>query len=201
MGTIVGYVSPQLPDQRLRRYPTKVINIIGGPGCDKSLYSSAIVLKLHLLHKTVEWVPEVAKALVWQQDFEALRNQYAIALNQYRMLEVLDGQVQFLVTEGGLPQLLYYNAHYPDNVCDVNKTKQQILAWYRQFDNINIFAQRDLDRPYIRAGRLQDENRAREIDNEMRTLLSAEGIKYTVLPADHRKILEFAATLVPSGSG
>jgi hypothetical protein len=149
----------------------------------------------------VEWVPEVAKALVWQQDFEALRNQYAIALNQYRMLEVLDGQVQFLVTEGGLPQLLYYNAHYPDNVCDVNKTKQQILAWYRQFDNINIFAQRDLDRPYVRAGRLQDENRAREIDNEMRTLLSAEGIKYTVLPADHRKILEFAATLVPSGSG
>ncbi len=195
MGTIVGYVTPNLPENKLRRYPTKVINIVGGPGCDKSLYSSAIVLKLHLMHKTVELVPEVAKALVWQGDYEALRNQYGIAWHQFRLLEVLDGQVQYLVTEGGLPQLLYYNAHHPDNVCDVDKTRRQILDWYRQFDNINLFAQRDPDKPYIRAGRLQDENRAREMDNEMRTLLASEGIKYTLMPPDHRKIIEFTGTL------
>ncbi|TSE37087.1 hypothetical protein Tfont_01327 [Tepidimonas fonticaldi] len=195
MGTIVGYVTPNLPENKLRRYPTKVINIVGGPGCDKSLYSSAIILKLHLMHKTVELVPEVAKTLVWQGDHEALRNQYGIALHQFRLLEVLDGQVQYLVTEGGLPQLLYYNARHPDNVCDVDKTRRQILEWYRQFDNVNVFAQRDPDKPYIRAGRLQDENRAREMDSEMRTLLSAEGIKYTLLPPDHRKIIEFAGTL------
>ncbi|MFN3611902.1 hypothetical protein [Tepidimonas sp.] len=195
MGTIVGYVTPNLPENKLRRYPTKVINIVGGPGCDKSLYSSAIVLKLHLMHKTVELVPEVAKSLVWQGDLEALRNQYGIALHQFRLLEVLDGQVQYLVTEGGLPQLLYYNARHPDNVCDVDKTRRQILEWYRQFDNVNIFAQRDPDKPYIRAGRLQDENRAREMDKEMRTLLAAEGVKYTLLPPDHRKIIEFAGTL------
>lgn len=195
MGTIIGYVTPKPPEQKLRRYPTKVINIIGGPGCDKSLYSSAIVLKLHLMHKTVEQVPEVAKPLVWQNDFEALRNQYSIAWQQYRLLEVLDGQVHFLVTEGGLPQLLYYNAHHPDNICDVDKTRRHILEWYRQFDHINIFAQRDPDKPYIRAGRLQDENRAREMDAEIRTALSAEGIKYTLLPPDHRKIIEFTGTL------
>ncbi len=195
MGTIVGYVSPKPPAQRLRRYPTKVINIIGGPGCDKSLYASAIVLKLHLMGKTVEWVPEVAKSLVWQGDTEALRNQYAIALQQYRMLDLLDGQTAYLVTEGGLPQLLYYNAHYPDNICDVAKTRAQILAWYRQFDHINLFAQRDPDKPYVSVGRLQDENRAREIDNEMRNLLASEGIKYTLMPPDHRKIIEWTATL------
>ncbi|MGQ9725144.1 MAG: hypothetical protein ACUVVU_07315 [Tepidimonas sp.] len=195
MSTIAGYVTPKLPENKLRRYPTKVINIVGGPGCDKSLYSSAIVLKLHLLHKTAELIPEVAKMLVWLGDQEALRNQYGIALHQFRLLEVLDGQVQYLVTEGGLPQLLYYNARYADNVCDVDKTRRQILEWYRQFDNINIFAQRDPDKPYIRAGRLQDENHAREMDSEMRNLLSAEGIKYTLLPPDHRKIIEFAGTL------
>ncbi|MFM2262312.1 MAG: hypothetical protein RI959_988, partial [Pseudomonadota bacterium] len=106
------YVSPTLPDNKLRIYPTKVINIIGGPGCDKSLFSSAIVLKLHLRHKTVETIPDLAKRLVWQKDYESLRNQYGIALHQYRMLEVLDGQVQYLVTEGALPQLLYYNDTY-----------------------------------------------------------------------------------------
>jgi hypothetical protein len=193
--TIAGYVPTALPETKLRRYPTKVINIIGGPGCDKSLYSSAIVLKLHLRHKTVETVPEIGKMLVWQRDTDALRNQYGIALMQYRMLEVLDGQVAFLVTEGALPQLLYYNAHYPDNVCDVPKTRQQILAWYKQFNNINILVQRDLDKPYIRSGRLQDEAQALQVDKDLRHLLVEEGIKFTALPPDHKAILEFAATL------
>ncbi|MCX7692121.1 ATP-binding protein [Tepidimonas taiwanensis] len=195
MGTIVGYVTPKPPGSRLRRYPTKVINIIGGPGCDKSLFSSAIVLKLHLMQRTVEHIPDVAKMLVWQEDWDALRNQYAIALQQHRLLQTLDGQVHYLVTEGGLPQLLYYNAHYADNICDIEKTRRQILEWYRQFDNINIFAQRDPEKPYIQAGRLQDENRARQIDHELRNTLAGEGIHYTLLPAEHRKIIEWAGSL------
>lgn len=199
MSTIVGYVTPKLPENKLRRYPTKVINIIGGPGCDKSLFSSAIVLKLHLMHKTVEQVPEIAKMLVWQGDMDLLRNQYGIALQQFRLLEMLDGQVQYLITEGGLPQLLYYNAHHPDNICDIDKTRRQILDWYRQFDNINIFAERDPEKPYMRAGRLQDENRARAMDAEIRNLLSAEGIRYTLLPPDHRKIIEWTHTLGQGG--
>ena len=195
MSTIAGYVAPTLPEAKLRLYPTKVINIIGGPGCDKSLYSSAIVLKLHLRHKTVETIPEVAKSLVWQRDMDALRNQYGLALHQYRMIEVLDGQVQFLVTEGALPQLLYYNETFPDNVCDVEKTRKQILAWYKQFNNINVLVQRDPDKKYVRSGRFQDEAQARQIDAEMRSLLTREGIKFTVLPPDHRAILEFAGML------
>ncbi len=193
--TIAGYVPTSLPEAKLRRYPTKVINIIGGPGCDKSLYSSAIVLKLHLRHKTVETVPDIGKMLVWQRDTDALRNQYGIALQQYRMLEVLDGQVAFLVTEGALPQLLYYNAHYPDNVCDVQKTHQQILAWYKQFNNVNILVQRDLDKPYVRSGRLQDEAQAQQVDKDLRSVLVEAGIKFTVLPPDHKAIIEFAGTL------
>ncbi|MEN9382881.1 MAG: hypothetical protein RI959_138 [Pseudomonadota bacterium] len=189
------YVSPTLPDNKLRIYPTKVINIIGGPGCDKSLFSSAIVLKLHLRHKTVETIPDLAKSLVWQKDYESLRNQYGIALHQYRMLEVLDGQVQYLVTEGALPQLLYYNDTYPDNVCDVAKTRKQILEWYKQFNNVNVLVQRDPEKKYVRSGRFQDETQAREIDSQMRGVLNREGIKFTVLPPDHKTILEFAGAL------
>ncbi|MFN3829919.1 MAG: hypothetical protein ACK4Q6_08115 [Tepidimonas ignava] len=193
MSTRVVYVDPT--ETRMRRYPTKVINILGGPGCDKSLYSSAVVLKMHLRHKTVELVPEVAKMHVWAGDVEALRNQYGLAQQQYRMLLALDGQVQYLVTEGGLPQLLYYNEKYPDNICDVAKTKAQILAWMKRFEHINVFAQRDPDKPYIQAGRLQDELRAREMDNDMRNFYSAAGVHYTLLAPDHRAIIEWAGTL------
>lgn len=193
--TIAAYVSSHLPQSRMRRYPTKVINLIGGPGCGKSLYASAIVLKLLLRHKSTETVPDIGKTLVWQQDHEALRNQYGVALSQYRMLEVLDGEVSFIVTEGGLPQLLYYNAHYPENVCDIDKTRQQILAWCNQFNNINILVERDLNKPYVHRGRYQDEAHAREIDFDLRSTLEAEGMPFITLPPDHRAIIEFAAKL------
>jgi hypothetical protein len=120
------YVAPHLPENKMRLYPTRVINIIGGPGSDKSLFTAAIILYLHLHHKTVELIPDYAKSVVWRKDFEALRNQYQIAQQQFQMLELLDGQVQYLVTEASLPQILYYNEFYPDNICDVGKTRKQI---------------------------------------------------------------------------
>lgn len=184
-----------LPENKMRIYPTKVINIIGGPGCDKSLISSAIILYLHLQNKTVETIPDYAKSLVWQRNFEVLKNQYFIAQRQFEMLSLLDGQVQFLITECALPQVMYYNENYADNICDVTKTRKQILDWYKQFNNINIFVARG-DKKYVHTGRFQDEEQARAIDHGIRGLLVREQIPYTVLQPDLEQINAFAKTLV-----
>lgn len=184
-----------LPESKMRLYPTKVINVIGGPGCDKSLISSAIILYLHLHNRTVETIPDYAKSLVWQQNFEVLKNQYFIAQRQFEMLNLLDGQVQFLITECSLPQVLYYNANYPENICDVAKTRTQILEWYRQHDNINVFVERG-DKKYVHTGRFQDEDQAREVDRGLRGLLAHEGLHYTVLKPDVESINAFTQTLL-----
>ena len=183
-----------LPENKMRLYPTKVINIIGGPGCDKSLFSAAIVLYLNLHHKTVETIPDYAKSLVWQQNFEMLKNQYFIAQRQYEMLDLLDGQVQFLITECSLPQVLYYNEHYEDNICDISKTRTQILEWYRQHDNVNILVERG-DKKYMHSGRFQDEEQARTIDRGLRDLLVREKLHFTSLSPDIAAINAFASTL------
>ncbi len=195
MGMQYIYASRQLPESKMRLYPTKVINIIGGPACEKSLFSSAIILHLHLHHKTVEQIPDFAKSLVWQMDYAALKNQYAIAQQQYAMLDLLDGQVQYLVNECSLPQLLYYNEHYPDNICDVAKTRLQILDWYGQFDNINLLVERG-EQKYLRGGRLQDEEGALEVDRELRHTLDREHIAHTIVRADIDAINAFASALV-----
>lgn len=178
-----------LPENKMRLYPTKIINIIGGPGADKSLFTSAVTLRLYHREKSVESIPDYAKSLVWQRDFEALRNQYQIAQRQYEMINLLDGQVQFLVTECPLPQVLYYNEHYEHNICDVAKTREHILEWYRQHNNVNIVVERG-DKKYVHTGRFQDEVHARAIDRAMRQLLTREGIPYTLL---HRNIDEINA--------
>lgn len=195
MTMLYTYVPTHLPDNKMRLYPTKVINILGGPGCDKSLFTSAIILYLNLHKKTVEQIPDFAKSLVWRSDFEALKNQYHIAQQQFSMLELLDGQVQYLVTECSLPQILYYNEHHPENICDVAKTRKQILAWYKQHNNINIMVERG-DKKYIHAGRFQDEDQAREVDRGMRALLQREGIPFADIKPDVQAIHSFAATLV-----
>lgn len=183
-----------LPETKMRLYPTKVINIIGGPGSDKSLFSSAIVLQLNLHHKSVEIIPDYAKSLVWQQNFEVLKNQYFIAQRQFEMLNLLDGQVQFLITECSLPQVAYYNEHYEDNICDIGKTRKQILEWYGQHDNINILVERG-DKKYIHSGRFQDEDQARTIDRGLRDLLVREELPFTSLAPDVAAINAFAARL------
>ncbi|MDO9196880.1 AAA family ATPase [Rhodoferax sp.] len=188
-------VADRLPENKMRMYPTKVINVIGGPGCDKSLFSSAIILYLNLHHKTVENIPDYAKSLVWQKDFEALKNQYQIAQRQFQMIELMDGQVQFLVTECSLPQVLYYNEHYAENICDVAKTRLKILDWYKQHNNVNILVERG-DKKYVHTGRFQDEDQARNIDRALRQTLTREGMKYTILPPDIDAINAFAATLL-----
>lgn len=189
------YVSPHLPENKMRLYPTKVINIIGGPGCEKSLFTAAIILQLHLHHKSVELIPDYAKSLVWQKDYEALRNQYKIAQQQFHMLELLDGQVQYLVTESSLPQILYYNEFYADNICDVGKTRKQILEWYKQHNNANILVERG-DRKYVHTGRFQDEEQAKEVDRSMRALLRREGIAYTPLKPELEAIHAWTAELL-----
>ena len=179
----------------MRMYPTKVINIIGGPGSNKSLFSSAIVLYLNMQQKTVETVPDYAKSLVWQQNFEALKNQYSIAQRQFEMIDLLDGQTHFIVTECSLPQVLYYNEHYEDNICDVAKTRAHILKWYKQHNNVNILIERG-DRKYVHSGRFQDEDHARMIDHGLRATLVREGMHFTELKPDITSINAFAATLL-----
>ena len=189
------YVPNQLPEAKMRLYPTKVINTIGGPGCDKSLFTAAIILYLNLHHKSVELIPDYAKSLVWQKNYDQLKNQYNIAQQQYRMLELLDGQVQYLVTECALPQVLYYNENFADNICDVAKTRLQILEWHKQFNNVNLIVERS-DKPYVHTGRFQDEEQAKAIDAGLRGVLRREGMPFTVVKPEIQAIHDFSATLL-----
>ncbi len=188
-------VANHLPENKMRLYPTRVINVIGGPGAEKSVITSAIVLFLKLREKTVEVIPDFAKSLVWQKNFEVLKNQYFIAQRQYEMINLLDGQVQYLITECSLPQVLYYNENYLDNICDIGKTRTQILEWHNQCNNTNILVARG-DRKYIHTGRFQDEDQARAVDRGLVALLDREALPYTVLPPQVDAINAFAQSLL-----
>jgi hypothetical protein len=94
-----------------------------------------------------------------------------------------------------LPQVLYYNENYADNICDIGKTRAQILDWYGQHNNVNIMVERG-EKKYVHTGRFQDEAKARSIDMGLREVLEREELAYTMLPPDVQAINAFAATLL-----
>lgn len=180
----------------IRRYPTKIINLIGGPGVGKSILASVIFVHLKLAGKSAEYVQEYAKSLVWQKDLDTLKNQYFISQQQYKMLKVLDGELQYVVTDGPLAQQLYYNQYYADNICNVSKTKEQIIKWMSEFDNINILIERNTSHTYEQAGRYQNETQATSIDPILEQLLIDEGIQYFKVKSDIAIMNEFVKNTI-----
>ena len=103
--------------------------------------------------------------------------------------------MQFLITECSLPQVLYYNENYAENICDIAKTRAQILEWYGQYDNVNIFVERG-EKKYVHTGRFQNEEQARVIDRGLRDVMEREKLPYTVLQPNVQEINAFTATLM-----
>lgn len=164
---------------------TFVINLIGGPGCGKSTLSAIIYAKLKLHQKkfVVEYVQEYAKNLVWTKNFDMLNNQYYVSQHQYKLLEQMNGYLDYIVTDGPIIQGLYYNLHNKDNISNIDKTEKFILKSNKEFNNINIFLKRG-NYEYESHGRLQSEDEAREIDVILKHLLKQNGVEFEMFDAN-----------------
>ena len=55
---------------------TYIINLIGGPGIGKTTIASMLFANMKLQKKSVEFVQEYAKNLVWREEFDILNNQH-----------------------------------------------------------------------------------------------------------------------------
>ena len=85
--------------------------------------------------------------------------------------------VQFVITDEPLVHGIYYNLHNRDNTSNIDKTEAYILKAHRDFQNINILLKRD-EHQYEQAGRIQDEQEAREIDVILQYILRLNEIDF-----------------------
>lgn len=163
---------------------TLVVNLISGPSAGKSLMAGLLFSHLKLQHYPTEYIQEVSKFLVYTKDYEALNNQYSLSKSQYEKLAAVNGEVQFIITDGPLIQSLYYNRHNPDNVSNVDVTEKRILEWHSRFSTINFFLERNPDQPYESNGRLQNESEAKASDLKIKAILDEFEIPYRSIPSD-----------------
>lgn len=165
---------------------TFIINLIGGPGIGKTTISALIFAKLKMCPNKyiVEYVQEYAKQLVWTKNFDILNNQYYVTQYQYKLLKQINGEVDFIVTDGPICQGLYYNIYNKDNISNVNKTEKFILDSQAEFNNINLFLKRG-SFDFETQGRLQNEEESKQIDVILKHLMNQNKIPYTEIDPGH----------------
>jgi len=148
---------------------TLVINLFGGPGSGKSTLMAGIFSELKFRGINCEMAPEFAKEKVWEGSLDILSNQLYIFGKQHHTIFRLLGKVDVIITDSPIILSLYYGKNCSDNF------KKLVLEEHNKLHNLDLFIQRIKE--YNPKGRLQTEDEAKQIDEELITILSDNNIK------------------------
>ena len=174
---------------------TYVINIIGGPGIVKTTISALLFANLKIKGYICEYVQEFAKKLVWLKDYDTLNNQFFVSREQYTLLKQIDGQVDFLITDGPLIHGIYYNKYNKDNNSNIDKVEKFVINSINKFNNINIVLDR-VDRCYEKEGRIQTEQEAKDIDVILKHILRTNNYTFSSFRAEPDEIENIANEII-----
>jgi nicotinamide riboside kinase len=169
---------------------TKVINLFGGPGTGKSTTAAAIFAELKFRGVNCEYVQEYAKDKAWEfgtnhlgvpKVFQA--QEYIFGKQHFRIRRCA-ADVDVVITDCPLFLGLVY---MPDDF-PIPSLRMAIREAYDMYDNLNIFLVRN--KPYNPKGRFQDEDRAKELDIDVKKMLDGQGVPYHVIPCGRESIQE-----------
>jgi hypothetical protein len=166
---------------------TKVVNFLSGPSAGKTTMSAKLFAIMKEARRNVEYVPEFAKEIVWQER-QCIEDQLYLLGEQHHRLWSLLGKVDYIITDGPLILMAHYIDLAPNKykTSDVNfqkfkdSAKQFIYNTFDMFENYNFFVDRG-NRKFIQQGRIQNEIQSKEIDGHIRFLLKEQGYAFTTI--------------------
>lgn len=152
---------------------TKIVNLYAGPGTGKSTTMAALFAECKYQGHNTEMIPEFAKDAAWEgrgdKFFKA--QSYIFGCQSFRVDSIIE-DVSFAITDSPVLQALCY---IPD---DYTKPALRLLArqHHDSHESIDIFLRRK--KAYNPKGRLQTEDKARELDIKIRDMLLDQGIPF-----------------------
>lgn len=153
---------------------TKVVNLFGGPGTGKSTTAAALFAELKFRGVNCEYAQEYAKDKAWEfgtahagvpKVFQA--QEYIFGKQHFRLRRCAE-DVDVIITDCPLfLGLIYMPENFP-----IPSLRPAIREAYDMYDNLNVFLVRN--KPYNPKGRFQTEDKAKELDVQIRHLLAEE---------------------------
>jgi hypothetical protein len=171
---------------------TLFVSFLAGPGCGKSSTALSLAGKLKLNRYSCEFIHEFAKWEVYRENWNTLKNQTFITSNQYELYKTVDGKVDIAICDSSILLGLIYPSKDIDN-----SFEQWVLKLYKEFNNINIYLERDDEKhPYKKVGRTQDFEEALEKDREAKDVLDKYNIPYITAKFEGKKTVKDLYSLV-----
>lgn len=143
---------------------TLVVNLYGGPGTGKSTTAAGTFSFLKQDGINSELVMEFAKDKVWEESYKTLDNQIYVFGKQFHRIYRLLGKVDVVITDSPILLSLYYGK---DNT--PQSFKDLVIDTFKELNTFDVFLNRK--KKYNPKGRLQTEEKARDIDVELKNLL------------------------------
>lgn len=149
-----------------------IINLIGGPGSGKSTIAAGLFYELKRRGICCEIASEYAKDKVWEESFKTLDDQIYVFGKQFHRIFRLKDKVDIVITDSPLLLSIIYDSG------DSEYFDKFIVEQYKKFNNLLVFVERETN--YESEGRMQNEEEAKMIDNEIKSLLHKHDIDYVV---------------------
>ncbi len=161
-----------------------VVNLIGGPGCGKSILSADLFafLKRNYTSCDISW--EYIKKKLREKALKVIQSQIYIFGKQQFQLFTMRDEVEVIVTDS--PIIL--SAIYDKTECP--HLKALILKEFSTYKNLVYFIERDENVEYEQEGRYQDLNGAKEVDAKVKKFLNENNIPYKVINGIGKKSLK-----------
>ena len=152
---------------------TFVISFVGASGTGKSTAALGTAFKLKMQAKSVEYVDEFAKSLVYTGTLEQyIANQSYIVSEQYKRIYDLLGKVDYVISDAGL------------QISALHSSGEKViedLAWYLtgKINQFTILIERDKEKvKFEEDGRVEDEEESRIFGEKFEKYMKANNAQY-----------------------
>jgi hypothetical protein len=156
------------------------VNFFAGPGTGKSTVAAAVFSALKSDDINCELVTEYAKRKVWEEAYKVFECQMYVCAKQIYSMFVVGKHVDVIVTDSPLVLSVAYNDD-EDGLLD-----QILMKEHRKYHNINIFLKRT--KKYNPKGRMQTEDEAKTIDENVKGILEDKDLDYVELVSSKENI-------------
>lgn len=167
---------------------TIVISLFGGPCSGKSTMMAGIVAELKWNGIDCEMAPEYAKELVWDNALDTLKNQFYVAAQQYQRVKILNGKVDFIITDSPLLLSIVYDKE--ENLL----LHSYLIDKYNSFTNVNYFIKRTGE--YSPVGRVHSLQESEIIDDEIEKLLQEHNLEYKCIGSSREHAVQVTTELI-----
>ena len=174
---------------------TFIISFVGASGAGKSTAALGTTFALKKMSKSVEYVDEFAKRLVYTDLLEKyIPNQSYIIAEQYKVIYDLLGKVDYVISDAGLEISALHSS---------NEKVIEALAWYLtgQMNQLTIFIERDTEKvKFEEEGRIEDEEESRLFGEKLESYLIEKGANYVKVKGSDAAI-EMALKVIEEREG